>query len=363
MQSNGWCGKIRVSQTTNYTYDHSGRLVRERTTSIFTNGGATNKSITYLYDCSTIVGMILNGVKYFFQRNIQGDVVGVYDSTGTKVVGFRYDAFGRCTVIGDVNLAQWCKIRYRGYYYDTETGLYWVQTRYYNPDWCRWISSDSISYLDPESPHGLNLYLYCGNDPVNLSDPSGCSGESFWDWINTIFGLLNPVSSAVAIGGIIGAAIGGRWDDVVSDYNNGCLNPFNQSEDVALMTKVVGFYKGSTIIKQDLIGTCSAFGTIWANAFSDPNTVKHEYGHSIQERILGISYWTRIAIPSMLYYEYDKKTNGTSVDYFSTPWEYSADQMGGVKRNFAYKQNSLKWSIAENILGPVVILLYFLFGY
>ena len=192
MQSNGWCGKIRVSQTTNYTYDHSGRLVRERTTSIFTNGGATNKSITYLYDCNTIVGMILNGVKYFFQRNIQGDVVGVYDSTGTKVVGFRYDAFGRCTVIGDVNLAQWCKIRYRGYYYDTETGLYWVQTRYYNPDWCRWISPDSISYLDPETPHGLNLYLYCGNDPVNYVDPSGHIpidiildvGFIIWDIIN-----------------------------------------------------------------------------------------------------------------------------------------------------------------------------------
>ncbi|MBR7162721.1 MAG: hypothetical protein IKD35_01975 [Clostridia bacterium] len=71
-------------------------------------------------------------------KYIQCDVVGVYDSTGTKVVGFRYDAFGRCTVSGDTNLAQWCRIRYRGYYYDTETGLYWVQTRYYNPDLCRW---------------------------------------------------------------------------------------------------------------------------------------------------------------------------------------------------------------------------------
>ena len=59
-------------------------------------------------------------------KYIQGDVVGVYNSTGTKVVTFKYDAFGRCTVIGDVNLAQWCRIRYRGYYYDTETGLYWV---------------------------------------------------------------------------------------------------------------------------------------------------------------------------------------------------------------------------------------------
>ena len=144
--------------------------------------------------------MVLNGATYFFQRNIQGDVVGVYDSTGTKVVGFRYDAFGRCTVIGDVNLAQWCKIRYRGYYYDTETGLYWVQTRYYNPDWCRWISPDSISYLDPETPHGLNLYLYCANDPVNYVDPTGR------------FGL---VTALLLTGLFIGMTVGG-----VKAYND-----------------------------------------------------------------------------------------------------------------------------------------------
>ena len=127
-------------------------------------------------------------------KYIQGDVIGVYNSAGTKVVGFRYDAFGRCTVSGDTSLAQWCKIRYRGYYYDTETGLYWVQTRYYNPDWCRWISPDSLSYLDTETPHGLNLYLYCGNNPVNLYDPSGHLA------ITTIL---------LIIGAIIGASVGG----------------------------------------------------------------------------------------------------------------------------------------------------------
>ena len=194
------------SETVNYTYDHSGRLMHEQTTRVFKAGNTTNKSITYLYDCNTVVGMILNGVKYFFQRNIQGDVVGVYNSAGTKVVTFKYDAFGRCTVSGDTSLAQWCRIRYRGYYYDTETGLYWVQTRYYNPDWCRWISPDNVSYLDPETPHGLNLYLYCGNDPINLCDPSGhipidiildaafiiwdiynlCVDEGYKDWENWV---------------------------------------------------------------------------------------------------------------------------------------------------------------------------------
>ena len=137
---------------------------------------STSRGLHVFYLSCQAIGSV---VKY-----IQGDVVGVYNSSGTKVVGFRYDAFGRCIVSGDTSLAQWCKIRYRGYYYDTETGLYWVQTRYYNPDWCRWISPDSLSYLDTETPHGLNLYLYCGNDPVDLVDPTGNSWESFWNWIS-----------------------------------------------------------------------------------------------------------------------------------------------------------------------------------
>ena len=183
-----------TNQTTNYTYDHSGRLVAEISSLSFRNGSSQSHEIKYLYDCNTIVGMVHNGTAYYFMRNIQGDVVGVYNSTGTKVVTFKYDAFGKCTVGGDTVLAQWCRIRYRGYYYDTQTGLYWVQTRYYNPDWCRWISPDNAGYLDPETPHGLNLYLYCGNDPVNLYDPTGHIA------ITTIL---------LIVGAIIGASVGG----------------------------------------------------------------------------------------------------------------------------------------------------------
>ena len=94
-------------------------------------------------------------------------------------------------------------IRYKGYYYDVETGLFFCNSRYYNPEWGRWISPDSIEYLDPKSINGLNLYCYCGNDPVNNVDPSG-----------------HAFISALLIGMGIAALIGGTTAGV-SAYKNG----------------------------------------------------------------------------------------------------------------------------------------------
>ena len=180
-----------------YVYDNQGRLVKEILSFVGADMSATTNDIHYLYDDSGIIGMVKDGTTYYFHRNIQGDVVGVYNSSGTKLVTFKYDAYGNCTVNGDAVLAQYCKIRYRGYYFDAETGLYWVQTRYYNPEWCRWISPDTLDYLDPETAHGLNLYAYCGNDPINYVDPSG----------HLIVELIAALILGLAT--IIGATIGG----------------------------------------------------------------------------------------------------------------------------------------------------------
>lgn len=199
-----------TSKTTNYTYDHSGRLVKELTTTVSKNSGTTTSSIVYLYDDNGIIGMVKDGTSYYFHRNIQGDVVGVYNSSGTKLVTFTYDAYGNCTVSGDESLADYCKIRYRGYYFDTETGLYWVQTRYYNPEWCRWISPDSLSYLDPEAAHGLNLYAYCGDNPVNFIDPTG-------HFLVTIGLILFGFALGTVIGGAANAIEQGiekGWDNI-----------------------------------------------------------------------------------------------------------------------------------------------------
>ena len=165
-----------------YDYDQSGRLIAENKTNEYYGEPGDSEKIVFLYDEAGMVGFVYtkSGTSntYYYDRNIRGDVIGIYDTDGNLVVKYNYDAWGNCTVAsGTTNyvIANANPIRYRGYYYDVDTGLYYLNSRYYTPEWRRFISPDDTSYLDPETPNGLNLYCYCNNDPVNYADPSGHS--------------------------------------------------------------------------------------------------------------------------------------------------------------------------------------------
>ena len=151
---------------------------------------------------------------------------------------------GDATHIGNRN-----PIRYRGYYYDTETGLYYLKTRYYDPEVGRFITIDDISYLDPETVNGLNLYAYCGNNPVMRVDPNGTSWWSdFWKGVGNIVGAILVVTavtvlvavtaggaaialgastamvSAIAMGATVGGLAAGAMEIGNQLYNNGFGN-------------------------------------------------------------------------------------------------------------------------------------------
>ena len=143
------------------------------------------------------------------------------DYDGDVVVRYVYDAWGNHAVLGtdgnDItdpnNIGILNPFRYRGYYYDTETGLYYLKTRYYDPEVGRFITIDGVSYLDPETINGLNLYAYCGNNPVMNVDPTG---EIFF-----LFALLIGVVAGALVGGAVGgisAAIKGQsfWGGFLS---------------------------------------------------------------------------------------------------------------------------------------------------
>ena len=106
-------------------------------------------------------------------KNLFGDIIAIYQGT-TKVAEYAYDAYGNCTIVSDTGgIGTANPFRYRGYYWDNDLQLYYLMSRYYDPQTGRFINADSLEYLDPETIGGLNLYAYCGNNPVMYVDPTG----------------------------------------------------------------------------------------------------------------------------------------------------------------------------------------------
>ena len=192
---------IRTSKTVNgveHIYHLSGtQILSEEWTE-----GNVQHILIFVYDASgQPIGMshYENGEQrgtYVFVKNIQGDVIGIYDEEGTCLVTYTYDAWGNVTVSysngGASTAAKYNPLRYRGYYYDTETGLYYVSSRYYDPEIGRFINADTTDILTA-TPMGLtdkNLFAYCDNNPVMRADHGG----DFWH---------------IVVGAAVGALIGG----------------------------------------------------------------------------------------------------------------------------------------------------------
>ncbi|WP_336864602.1 DNRLRE domain-containing protein [Peribacillus frigoritolerans] len=148
-----------------YTYDENNNVVLE-----------TNKSgavlASYVYDnANRPLTMTKAGKTYTFHANAHGDITSVTDEAGTIVASFQYDAWGN-HLKESGSFASQVPFRYAGYRYDTETKLYYLQQRYYNPDIGRFLTLDPV-LGDKENPITQNGYAYADNDPVNLIDPNG----------------------------------------------------------------------------------------------------------------------------------------------------------------------------------------------
>ena len=144
----------------------------------------------FTYDGNfNLVGFERNGQAYYYQYDIFGDVVGIVDEKGETLCTYSYDLWGEIiSIAGDVELAKRNPIRYRGYYYDSESGLYYLETRYYDPHIKRFISYDDLeSFFYGEEEDAESLFVYCGNNPVEYVDYNGrrkiyVCGYTLKDW-------------------------------------------------------------------------------------------------------------------------------------------------------------------------------------
>ena len=186
------------------------------------------------YEGDRAIGMIFNRTKYLFQYDAEGNVSKVYDESGTLQAQYVYDAWGNHKVLdasGNAITDTWHighlnPFRYKGYYYDGETGLYYLESRYYDPETRRFINADNVSYLDPETFGGLNLYAYCNNNPVMFVDPTGCLPQ--WAmWLIgavVIIGLaIATVATGGAAGGVAGFILAGAFKGAVIGAVSGAV--------------------------------------------------------------------------------------------------------------------------------------------
>lgn len=180
------------NQTITYKYNDSGirtqKTVNGVTTSYYLDGSKViyeqigENIICYIYDENDrVIGLKYNDTQYYYIRNGQNDIIGILDSNLNQIVSYEYDSWGNILSIKDENgneiidsnnIGLINPYRYRSYRYDTETGLYYLQSRYYSPEWGRFISCDKFMQSG-QSILDNNMYIYCINNPVKNYDPNG----------------------------------------------------------------------------------------------------------------------------------------------------------------------------------------------
>ena len=198
----GQCRRI-AKDGISFTYDSNGNLIKQ------SNG------LEYIYDHSGVFGVTYGGETYVYRKDAQGNVIALMNASGAVVARYLYDAWGTCVVvnnggteISDANhIGNLNPFRYRGYYYDVETKLYYLKTRYYDPEVGRFMTIDGIEYLDPETINGLNLYAYCGNNPIMNVDPNGNKWWNPFSWFNHISNIGKIIIGAVAFIGAVALTI------------------------------------------------------------------------------------------------------------------------------------------------------------
>ena len=279
---------IDEQKSIDYTYDSNGLIIKkvlgywydddrdseEFTTQYYYDGDKLITEINqycrldFLYDENGMLyGLIKdNSSKYFYVRDYLQNILGIVDQNGKLVVKYKYDAYGNSKGIEDTsgcNLGTRNPFRYKGYYYDDDTEMYYCKSRFYVPKWRRWLNSDSINYLEPQNITCLNLFAYCNNNPVMYVDENGNMPK--WLKITLIASI-----AAIAIASMV-ATCG------MAAYGAGFL---------ASMTAT---YMGASAAVSATAATAASIG-VYATAALSSIAITSFAGAEIQQTISGNNY-------------------------------------------------------------------------
>ncbi len=308
-----------------YEYVYRGGLLMQEviktTIGIGEDATVTTNTLNYFYDGRGLPAAVTyNGTIYYYVVNGQGDVIALTDADSSIVVSYVYDAWGNIlTTTGALadTLGVDNALRYRGYVYDAETDLYYLQSRYYNAEVGRFINADAFTSTG-QGLLGNNMFAYCLNNPVNMIDSSGHLPqwlEDVVDWVdeNIYSGTRDIV------------------DKLEEDYNN--FNLGNTDINDLKQANYFSAYKNTFVIKGNFRSSFS-YGIIGLKPSQiDQDTVDHEYGHALHFKQLGpVRYTIQVAVPSVICNVLD---DHIPYDYYDATWEKIADQLGGVQRQLS----------------------------
>jgi len=231
-------------------------------------------TIYYLYDLTGLLGFKYNNDTYYYIKNIQGDIIGILDQNYNEIVTYEYDSWGKLLSIKDnqgneitdeTNIGIINPFRYREYYYDTETGLYYLNNRYYNPTWGRFVNSDKLLGANANIL-SYNLYLYVSNNPINNCDPEG-------------LGILKIIKAGVkAVVGVVKSVV-----NLVQSWNSK-----TPAEKKAFLTAPIPGIKGYKAAKSATsIGKNIYGNTIVEDDHNTANAYKHTLWNAIMTYEIG----------------------------------------------------------------------------
>jgi len=210
---------------------------------------ADNELIPLHDNEDSVCGIQYNGSAFYFLKNQQGDVIVLTDGYGNPLARYTYDAWGKLLSVTDKNgnaitsaehIAHINPSRYRGYYYDREIGMYYLQSRYYDPEVGRFINADTAEVLEyPSTFWETNLFSYCNNNPTNDTDRSGLflASKLAQIFLSAVFGMVAQLFDdftiyflQVLIHGKKNAKLNPNPSDYVSRalaWAFECINPFS----------------------------------------------------------------------------------------------------------------------------------------
>ena len=224
------------SNTYSYKYNEDGIRTSKTVNGVTTNyklqgsniifEQTNDNMIYYIHDASSnVIGLKYNDDIYYYEKNIQNDVTGIMDDSFNLLATYQYDSWGNIlsikdangnTITDSTNIALVNPFRYRSYYYDSEIGMYYLNSRYYNQEWGRFINADDISAAaNITSMYNKNLYSYTDNNPISRIDTQG---DAWWGIAGAVFGgfagglakiVSNVMSGQDWNSGVFAAAAGG----------------------------------------------------------------------------------------------------------------------------------------------------------